>query len=173
MIKLSTPSLALHSFDVPGYKYKLWQTRKLAKKTNVADVVNEILWTIGQTPEQQLDHVVINCHGSPGKLYIGMDNSETDITVNINNLGAFSSLKNKGLGMIWLVACRVASGADGENFCASLARAAGCYVVGADKKQFVNLGYYLQTCPDHCIDKFEGTAYLFDREGNKSVYKNN
>ncbi len=177
MIKLSEPSLALHSFDVPGYKYKMWQTRKMAKFTNATDVVNEILWSIGQAPDQQLGNVVINCHGSPGTLYIGatdkyLEAKDTDITININNLGAFSSLKKKGLGTIWLVACRVAKGTEGDNFCASLARAAGCNVVAADKKQFVNFGYYLSACPDNCIDRFEGTAYLWDSTGSKTVYSN-
>lgn len=178
MIRLSDPSLALHSFDVPGYKYRMWQTRKLSKYTNPTDIVNEIMWAIDNSPEMYLDNVVINCHGNPGRLYIGakekyLKTSDTDVTINIGNVGVFAPLKKKGkLGTIWLVACKVAKGADGSNFCAEMARAAGCNVVGADKIQRVNFGFYLQSCPDHCIDKFEGTAYRFDADGNKEVYSN-
>ena len=115
-------------------------------------------------------------HGNPGRLYIGakekyLNTTDTDVTINISNVGAFAPLKSIGkLGTIWLVACLVAKGADGGNFCAELARTAGCSVVGADKVQRVNFGFYLQSCPDNCIDKFEGTAYRWDSEGNKEIF---
>ena len=178
MIRLSEPSLALLSYDVPGYKYKMWQTRQLSKYTNPIDIVTEILWAIDNSPEMYLDNVVINCHGNPGRLYVGakeayLNPTDKSITINIGNVGVFSTLKQRGsLGTIWLVACLVAKGADGKNFCAQLARAAGCNVIGADKTQRVNVGFYLSSCPDNCIDKFEGTAYQWDAAGNQTVYSN-
>jgi hypothetical protein len=168
--------MALHSHDVPGYKYKMWQTKKLPRYTNIHDVVSWILWGINSSPEMYLDNVVINCHGAPGGLIVGVkelifDEAKPYEWIYSGNLGVFNQLKSRGsLGTIWLVACEVAKGADGKHFCAQLAKTAGCSVVAADKKQRVNAGFYLQSCPDNCIDKFEGTAYRWDKGGNQEVY---
>ncbi len=175
MIRLSQPSIALHSFDVPGYKYKMWRSEKLSKYTNVIDVVSWIQWAITNSPEMYLDNVVINCHGNPGILYVGekeqyINTERTSIIIDTNNVGAFAPLKPKGLGTIWLVACKVAKGATGKEFCARLAKTAGCNVVAADKNQRVNVGFYLGSCPDNCIDKFEGNAFIWDSDGNQSSY---
>jgi len=176
MIRLSEPSMAMHSNDVPGYKYKMWKTVKMPLYTNAHDVVSWTLWGINNSPEMYLDNVVINCHGAPGGVILGdkeliFSESNRYEWLYSGNVGLFSSVKAKGsLGTIWLVACEVAKGSTGKSFCSSLAKAAGCNVVAADKKQRVNFGFYLQSCPDNCIDKFEGTAYRWDRNGNQEVF---
>ncbi|MGH9946139.1 MAG: DUF4347 domain-containing protein [Pyrinomonadaceae bacterium] len=176
MIRLSEPSMAMHSHDVPGYKYNMWKSFKMWRETTAHDVVNWILWGINNSPEMYLDNVVINCHGAPGGVILGdkeLIKSENDKYewIYAGNVGLFSPVKNKGnLGTIWLVACEVAKGSKGKNFCSSLAKAAGCNVIAADKIQRVNFGFYLQSCPDNCIDNFEGTAYRWDKQGNQSVY---
>lgn len=192
MIRLSEPSMVLHSFDVPGYKYKMWQTIHMPKLTVVTDVVNWILWGINNSPEMYLDNVVINCHGAPGGLVIGekeliFNPDKKSEWISSKNVGAFAPVKQRGsLGTIWIVACEVGSKSkkkkdkngnefwtsDGQFFCSEFAKAAGCYVVAADKVQRVNAGFYLRSCPDNCIDKFEGTAYRWDPQGNREIYSN-
>jgi hypothetical protein len=125
-----------------------------------------------------LDNVVINCHGAPGKLLIGEKElifkaNNTYESINLSNVGAFSALRQRGsLGTIWLVACDVAKDAAGQNFCANLARTAGCTVVAGNKTQHVNAGFYLQACPDYCIDNYEGTAYRWNENGKQEIYSN-
>jgi len=178
MIRLSEPSMALHSNDVPGYKYKMWKTMQMPLYTNAHDVVNWISWGIDNSPEMYLDNVVINCHGAPGGVILGekeliFDEKMPYEWIYSGNVGIFSPLKSRGsLGTIWLVACEVAKGSTGKQFCAELAKAAGCNVVAANKKQRVNFGFYLQSCPNNCIDRFEGTAYRWDKSGNREIFGN-
>jgi hypothetical protein len=168
--------MALHSFDVPGYKYKMWKTVNMPKYTTVQDVASWILWGINNSPEMYLDNVVINCHGAPGGLILGekeliFDESNAKEWMWTGNVGTMSPIRAKrSLGTIWLVACEVAKGPKGKAFCSMLAQTAGCFVVAADKKQRVNGGFYLRSCPDNCIDKFEGTAYRWDAFGNQEVF---
>lgn len=176
MIRISQPAIALHSYNVPGYKYRMWQTWLMPKYTVAADIVNWITWGINNSPEMYLDNVIINCHGAPGALQIGekeliFDEKNRHEWIYSKNVGAFAPLKNRGsLGTIWLVACDVAKDAAGQNFCANLARNAGCSVVAGNKTQHVNFGYYLQSCPDYCIDKYEGMAYRWDSDGKQEIY---
>jgi hypothetical protein len=150
----------------------------MPKYTNANDVASWILWGINNSPEMYLDNVVINCHGASGGVILGekeliFDPSNSYEWIYSGNVGLFNKIKNRGsLGTIWLVACEVAKGSKGKDFCAKFAQAAGCNVVAADKKQRVNGGFYLQACPDNCIDKFEGTAYRWDKWGNRSIFLN-
>jgi hypothetical protein len=180
MIRLEQPALALHSHDVPGYKYKMQFTEILPDAASVENVVAKILVAANNTPEQHLKNVVINCHGSWGTLYVG-----TGHTINTGNLGVMRLLQRTGpkVDTIWLVACLVAGFNDpqyhrrqlpvklGAFFCAALAKAAGCYVVAAEKTQYVNPGFYLRLCPKYCIDDFEGPVYRWDRNGAEEVFK--
>jgi hypothetical protein len=178
MIRISQPAIALHSHDVPGYKYRMWQTWKMPEHTVAQDVVNWILWGINHSPEMYLDNVIINCHGVPGGLQIGkkklVSNPKNSTEwIYSGNVGLFSPLEKRGsLGTIWLVACEVAKDSKGKQFCAELARTAGCTVIAADKVQRVNAGFYLQACPDYCIDKFEGTAFRWNSDGNQEIFSN-
>ena len=73
-IKLQQPSLALNSFNVPGYEYSMWQTWKMPKNATPRDVVNWILYACDHAPEMELKHVILNTHGLDGKIFIGRDN---------------------------------------------------------------------------------------------------
>lgn len=166
MIKLKQPSLALHSCDVPGYKYQMWTTWKMPKAATVKDVIYWILYARDQTPELILNNVVINCHGSDGKLYVGGDKQPT---INNYNVSEFSKLKGKDIGTIWLVACEVANSGVGKYFCQQMAQLAGCTVVAADAKQYVEVS----TCPWGCVDNYEGHTYNWDGSGQKDVVSSN
>lgn len=160
MIKLKQPSLVLHSHDVPGYKYQMWQSWVMPKAATAKDVVYWILYARDHSPELWLRNVVINCHGHDGKLYVGGDGQPT---INNYNVGAFSELKGKDLGTIWLVACQVANTGIGKYFCEHMAQLAGCSVVAADANQYVETG----TCPFGCVDNYEGHTFEWDSSGKK------
>ena len=174
MIRLEQPALALHSYDIPGYKYKMQFTEFLKEESTINDVIMKIWMAASKTSGNVLKNVVLNVHGSPGTLYVGKT-----ATINRNNVGMMKLLRaggQKRVGTIWLVACQVAGYHNGivqlgSFFCAALAKAAGCYVVAADRLQYVNPGLYLRGCPDNCIDRFEGTVYRWDENGNQEVFK--
>ncbi len=172
MIKLEQPALALHTHDVPGYKYRMEFTEHLASDVTVNDVTIQILLYAKQTANNFLQNVVINCHGSPGKLHIG-----TGTVIDHNNLGIMKLLSMGGqkVGTIWIVACQVAGYSKsivrlGDYFCSELAKTAGCYVVSADKLQYVNPLVEVFK-PKNCIDNYEGTVYRWDSNGNAEVFK--
>lgn len=174
MIKLEQPALALHTHDIPGYKYRMQFTKFLASDATVYNVVTEILLAAKQTTDNFLKNVVINTHGSPGTLHIGTGN-----VINANNLGIMKLLSMGGqkVGTIWIVACQVAGYSRnivrlGDYFCSELAKVAGCYVVSADKLQYVNPLVEVFK-PKNCIDNFEGTVYRWDSNGNAEVFKPN
>lgn len=165
---------------MPGYKYKMQFTEILPDAASVENVVAKILVAANGTPEQHLKNVVINCHGSWGTLYVG-----TGHTINTGNLGVMRLLQRNGprVDTILLVACLVAGFNDpqyhrgrlpvklGAFFCATLAKAAGWYVVAAEKTQYVNPGFYLRLCPKYCIGDFEGPVYRWDKNGTEEVFK--
>ena len=137
MIKLKQPSLVLHSCDVPGYKYQMWQSWTMPKGATPKDVIYWIIYARNHTPELRLHNVIINCHGHDGKLYVGGDGQPT---INNYNVGLFSELKNIDLGAIWLVACEVSNTVIGKDFGERMAQLAGCSVVAADAIQYVETG---------------------------------
>ena len=109
MIRMKQPSLVVHSHDVPGYKYQMKWTWKMLPGTTAGDIVNWVLHANnGQfgARHQRLENIIINCHGSPGSLYVGGVHSAD---LNIGNVGVFSSLQSCDIGTIWLVACEVAA----------------------------------------------------------------
>ena len=165
MITMTQPSLALHSYNVPGYEFKMWQSWKMPKSANGQDVVNWISWAIDHSPELHLNNVIINCHGAPGRLRIG-----ENYRLTTENVGVMAALKAKAaIGTIWLVACEVAA-KEGKFFCSQLAMATGCDVIAGDADQRVDFGFYLRFCPANAIDDYEGTAFRFSPAGGYTTY---
>lgn len=164
MILIKTPSLALHSYNVPGYKYKLGKTVMLPAETSVWDLVGEILTAAAEAPNGFLENVVINSHGLPGGLLIGRNHY-----LNYSSAYLFGVLDNPpSVGTIWLVACEVAKsagGGEGFQFCRELAYEANAAVVAGRRKQRVNAGLYLRGHPDNRIDRYEGPVYRFTPDG--------
>jgi hypothetical protein len=173
MIQLDKYSLALNAVKVPGPDYRMDETVKMSKTTTAHDVISHILTAVGNTSDLQIKNLVINCHGSPGVIYLGETECIKDgktvkkpTYIGIQHVGLFNLVKGY-IGTIWITGCQVGSGA---NFCSQLAVTARCSVVAADVLQYINPGYYLRLFPKNCIDEFEGTAYKWDEKGNKSVF---
>lgn len=179
MIKMEQQSLALNATKIPGPDYRMDQTIKMPKNTIPTDVVNFIQAALNNISDPTLKNIVINSHGSPGIIYLGeqetVDSKGQTKTVTtfigIQHLGLFAQFKNK-IGTIWLTGCQTAGSATGssEVFCKTLATTIGCNVVAANVLQYINPGYYLRLFPKNCIDEFEGTAYKWDANGNKTVF---
>ena len=162
MIRLDKYSLALNAVKVPGPNYRMDETVKMTDSTTVYDVINHILTAVSNTgSELKLKNVVINCHGSPGVIYLG-----EKTFIRTEHVGLFNMVKSY-IGTIWLTGCQIGSGA---NFCSQLAITTKCNVVAADVLQYINPGYYLRLFPKNCIDEYEGTAYKWDANGKKSVF---
>jgi hypothetical protein len=163
MIKMEQPSLALHSHNVPGYKYKMWATYTTPKTLPISTLVSWIEWAIDHSPDDNLSNVIINCHGSPGYLHIATG-------IGVHDLEPFKRLRQKqSIGRIWIVACEVHKTTSklGSDFCTALARAAAVSVVAADALQYVNES----SLPDGYIDDYEGNVYAYDGSGSKSLSK--
>lgn len=161
MIRLEKYSLALNAVKVPGPDYRMDETVKMTATTTVYDVINYILSAVSNTSELKLENVVINCHGSPGVIYLG-----EKTYIRLQDVGLFNMVKGY-IGTLWITGCQVGSG---QNFCSRLAVTTNCNVVAADVLQYINPGYYLRLFPQNCIDEFEGTAYQWDAAGKKSVF---
>jgi hypothetical protein len=178
MIKLRQHALALHSCDVPGYKYEMATTWTMPRGCSATDVVYWINYAIDLSADLYLHNVVINCHGSPGAIHVGgcydkKKGSGSKIT--LGDVAIFQSLRKRGaVGTIWIVACEVAKNKEGStlgtDFCKQLAINAGCDVVAADKTQKVDFIFNNFRHPYGHIDDFEGIAYRFSPGGSVEVW---
>jgi hypothetical protein len=161
MIKLKQPSLVLHSHDVPGHRYKMHVSWNLPKGASVRDVVHLILEGYDYSPD--LENVVINSHGSRGRIWAG---GLYRPAINRYNVDVFGELRGKNIGTIWIVACEVAKGPTGSEFCRRMARAAGCHVVASDVEQYVERGFL---GANGTIDFYEGLVYQWDSSGQMAT----
>jgi len=141
-------------------------TWNMPKGASSSDIVYWISYVVDRSTDLWLRNVVINCHGGPGELYVGGENSPP---ITLKDLGLFAKLRTKDIGAIWMVGCLVATGGNGQHFCSQLAITLGCDVVAANDEQFVERRYMRGNCPFGTIDDFEGTAYRFSPSGSKEV----
>ena len=171
MITIRQPALALHSCDIKdsGPLYQMQTTWMMPAGAQPANVVFWISYATDRSQDLELANVVINCHGSQGKLFVG---GARNRPITIADVGVFTGLKTKDIGTIWLVSCNVATGTAGQQFCSQLAVTAGCFVVAADNYQCVEKRYTDRGKNGlfGTIDDFEGTAWLFSPSGSKSVF---
>ena len=173
MIKLRQPSLVLHSWDVPGYKYLMWKSWTMPKGATASNVVFWINNAIDTSPEMELHNVVINCHGTPGKLHVGGSWN----TISSGDLGIFKQVRQGSLGTIYIVACEILKDTDsngvGHLFCSQLAINAGCFVVAADALQSVDFIYEYLRHPYGSIDDYEGNVTEFGPSGRSQRWNPN
>jgi hypothetical protein len=174
MIRMELPSFAFNSVDVPGPKYRMWQQMTGKKGTSVAELaheidrVNRLAW---QHKQCNLLNIIINCHGwdGGGGLSIG---GQKQPSLTLQDASAFSFLKQKRVGTIWLVACQAAKGPAGKALCQELAIQSGYQVVAGDSDQDVGpwSSIRIWTAPQlHTIDEYEGTVYGFYAGGGMRV----
>lgn len=166
MIQLKQPALALHSHDVPGCKYQMSTTWQMPSGASAHDLVFWIKYCVDRSPELMVKNVVINCHGSQGRLFVGGGSSPP---VTSGHMGILKKLRTTDVGTIWLIGCKVAMGGDGERFCQQMAVTIGSAVVAANDNQFVERRFS-RGCPYGAIDDFEGAAHVYGPAGSKKLY---
>src|SRR5947209_8064011 len=104
MIIVPFPHMCLNSHNVPGQKYKMWNTDTVPASKTVPEMVDQIVSIAKTAPGGCLETLIFNSHGHPGKISIGttIDRSDCDE-------GKFQPILDGGyVKNIWIVACRVA-----------------------------------------------------------------
>jgi hypothetical protein len=168
VIKIKQPAMALNAEDVPGAKYKMYNTWNVPS----TDTPEHILGWTGSVaraaPGGYLPSLIINCHGYYGT---GSDG---------HSVGGFGLKLGTGIfrvdapkfaalaatvSCIWITACGTAriSGApsgDGHAFCSQIAIAANAYVIAATTHQVGDLWL-----PFGYIDDFEGLVVRYNPKG--------
>jgi hypothetical protein len=176
MLMLKSPSLVINSCDIPWPKYRMWESVNAPPGLDAAGTVSHIVRVNRLALEHertQLLNIVINCHGAEGggALYIGgLDYPAARI--NSDSVGAFSVLRGRNLGTIWLVACQAAEGYLGKDLCRKLAMTTGSQVVAADEDQDTGIwgGFrVIQGGGRGQIDEFEGDVYRFTPDGGMGI----
>ena len=167
MIRMIEPALVINTHDVPWPPYKMWQTVSADLGANVASLVEYISEAQRVSLENfgyRLRNIVINSHGGPGALYLGgLDNA----AIHKGDLPALAPLKRPTYGgTIWIVACKIAAGPAGKDFCQSLAMTMGYQVVAGTVDQYVSVGDgYKMLYIKNTIDEFEGDVFGFYASG--------
>lgn len=167
MFEIPQPSMALNSHDVPAPDYRMWNTYKVAKDTSPGHMLG---WTsaVARGAAGGLRCLVINSHGSPGRLHIGtgIDRSQAN---------TFRLLKGM-VNTIFIVACEIAAIGgkgclDGNMMCGAIAQASGATVFCSTALQSTGLYTYL-SLPIGTIDEYEGTVLQYNRDGSNKVVSN-
>lgn len=164
MIMLEQPSLSLNSSDVPGPRYRMWQTVTMPLGIEPLGVIANIIaaQNIAITQGKRLANIVINCHGYENGqgLATGGDGKPGLTKGNVN---LFSFLSAMNIAPIWLVACQAARTQDGVNFCQAVANQAKTMVIAGEDNQRLTAWQTVRyhTGAPFQIDEYEGTVYAF------------
>jgi hypothetical protein len=175
MLDIEQPAMAINyeEKDKNG-KDKFWHfdmsyTQNVPKDGNipVSWLINAVKVFANQEEEKKLKNLVITCHGSPGRLYIGNEGFSQ------NNVHLFTQIAGF-VERIWIVACNPAAvdatctpgvfcGADGDAFISSMSRNAKCVVAAPIEVQINRV----KTYPFGKIPMFEGTLNFYKPDGTK------
>lgn len=143
--------------------------RTIQPNESVSQILGYVVNAVNATPNKKLKNLILNCHGNPGQLYMGIG-----ITPDLAD--RFSVLAPKGnplVETIYLRACKVAridnpgSSTDGNLFCSAIAKNAKCVVVASTATQTTGLvNSFYGPLPLNMIDIYEGTTLRYGPEGN-------
>jgi hypothetical protein len=168
MIKMRQPHMALNAEDVPGCKYKMWNTWDVAKTETPQHIMDWTANVAGGTSIGYLRSLIINCHGYYGTGSDGKEVGGFGLSLGTGILRVdtpkFAALAPT-VSSIWITACGTAriSGSpdgDGNAFCSEIARAANAYVIAATTHQVGDLWL-----PYGYIDDFEGLVVRYNPKG--------
>jgi hypothetical protein len=169
MIKVPFPHMCLHSHDVPGEKYKMWNTDTVPANKTVPEMVDQIVGIARTAPGGYLETLIFNSHGWPGRILIGTIIDRTDC-----DAGKFKPiLDGRLVRNIWIVACEVAyiekagTVSDGNYFCYRFAQSTGAYVTAGTAVQWSQKIYSfgIGKLPYGYIDDWEGEVFRWNPEG--------
>lgn len=165
MIGMSYPHMALNAKGVPGWDYQMSRTWSGIEKTTTAlEIASRIFANAVTSPGGRLKSVVLNAHGKPGRISLG-------VGITQENLSNFGILKGV-VGEIWIIACSVASKSgtetikDGQAFCSAFAKTTSAYVFAG-----VSLQSSYPILPAGYIDDMEGIVFCWDPNGQRISQK--
>ncbi|MGQ0540280.1 MAG: hypothetical protein ACT4O9_00350 [Blastocatellia bacterium] len=169
MFALEQPSMALNDNRVPARTMAI--NRAVTPDEGISSILGAVVDAAKGTPEGKLKNLVINCHGTPGELQLGVG-----VTKSLTDRFKMLAPGNNPLvGTIYIVACLVAridgpgSYTDGNLFCSAIAKNAKCQVVASTAEQTIGG----PPTPWGHLDRFEGTVLVYGPEGNVlSTYTN-
>src|SRR4051794_12556956 len=92
--------MALNSHDVPPPDYRMWNTYKVDQNHSPAHIAGWSSVVAAGSPAGKLKSMVLNSHGSPGRLHIGTGFGLAD--------AAQFSKVNGLVHSIFIVACQIA-----------------------------------------------------------------
>lgn len=164
MILATFPHMVLNSHDVPGTRYKMWNTGTVPESKSAYQIINWIATVAKSAPNGCLQTLILNSHGKPGRILMGHG-------LSLHNVEEFRELKGL-VQRIWIVACRVAyikkagTTSDGNYFCYRLAQETGAYVKAGTTYQRGHHDFrFIDELPYGYIDDWEGTVYTWNPKG--------
>lgn len=163
MLKLEEPTFGFNAHDVGFPHYKMWETIDAPRGADVQLLLDSIVRANRLALENQqkpLANIVLNCHGYPGRVWLGGVFSGF---LDMSTLSALSVLKPKNLGTIWLTSCAAAKESRGKLFCMTLSLLTGCPVVASEASQEVDMwgAWRIKSGLPGLIDEMEGTVLRF------------
>ncbi|MFN8178155.1 MAG: hypothetical protein U0167_09505 [bacterium] len=163
MIRIPQPAMAINANDVPGPNYKMWNTRFVTRKDDPRWIMINVA-SVAKAAGGKLKALVINCHGSAGRLGLGtgIARGNTDVFEEIKGL----------VDDIYITACQVAfisgprTSTDGNLFSGEIAKAAAANVYVSTASQDTGLW---PSIPYGYIDGFEGRVYKYKSDGSNEL----
>lgn len=171
-IEVAQPSMALNSEDVPGARYRMWNTYNVPATHDPDHILGWCATVASSAPGGFLRMLVINCHGFYGSSGCGGGSTggfglSLGTGIRRADTNKFSVLRGK-VANIWITACGTAritipgtsGNGDGNLFCSEIARAANCYVVAGTTHQVGDT--FLSK---NRVDDFEGLILRYNPSG--------
>jgi len=158
MITINQPAIALNDVRVKT-SYWMRGTQSIEENESCVRIFERVV-QFAKAEDDGKINVVINCHGTPGRLQIGQGVGRSDLPM--------FSLWYGIVEKIWITSCGVGfidsegSETDGNYFCSQMAKWANCYVVAPTETQFSEEKIY----PFGEIDSFEGLVLSYGPKGD-------
>ena len=168
MFALEQPSMALNDTRVDN-TVQMAITRSVQPIEGVSSILGAVVAAAKAQPGGRLKNLVLNCHGLPGQLQMGVG-----IDRNLTNRFSMLVVDDKPIvDVIYLRACLVAridgpgSQSDGNLLCCEIAQHAKATVVASTALQQTRLKKSAGlSIPYGMLDKFEGTTLVYGPKGN-------
>jgi hypothetical protein len=168
MFTLEQPSMALNDTRL-DVVVQMSINKTIQPSEGVSEILAHVVNGAKMAPGGRLKNLVINCHGDPGELHMGVG-----ITRDLTDRFIMLAPGGKPLvDTIYLRSCKVAridkpgSPSDGNLFCSEIAKNANCLVIASTAPKttgFINS--YAGPLPYCSLDLFEGTTLHYGPEGN-------
>jgi hypothetical protein len=168
MIKMRQPAMVLNADDVPGARYRMYNTWTVPSTDSPQHILDWSASVARAAPGGYLPSLILNCHGfygaGSGGATLGGFGLKLGTGIRRVDTPRFGALAPT-VSCIWITACGTArisgsSSGDGHALCSEIARAANAYVIAATTHQVGDLWL-----PYGYIDDFEGLVVRYNPKG--------